>query len=59
MMGPRSKEQAIHVAQQLDLIYLQSRLLYSILPNAPRRGADMRKPPPSAHVDGMIGSALN
>ena len=58
-MGPRSEEQAIHAAQQLDLIYSQSRLLYSILPNAPRPGADLNKPLPSAHVDDMIGSALN
>lgn len=59
MMGPRSEEHAIHVAQQLDLIYSQSQLLYSILLNAPRPDADLSKPPPSAHVDGMIGSALN
>ena len=59
MMGPRLEEQAIHAAQQLDLIYSQSQLLYSILPNAPRLGADLNKPPPSAHADGMIGSALN
>jgi ribosomal protein L44E len=59
MMGPQSEEQVIRVAQQLDLIYSQSRLLYSILPNAPRPGANMNKPPPSAHADGMIGSALN
>ena len=58
MMGPRSEEQAIHMAQQLDLIYSQSRLLYSILPNAPRPGANLSKPSPSAHVDGMIGSTI-
>jgi ribosomal protein L44E len=34
-------------------------LLYSIFPNAPRLGEDLSKPPPSAHVDGMIGSAWN
>ena len=59
MMGPWLEEQAIHAAQQLDLIYSQSRLLYSILPNAPRPGANPRKPSPSTHADGMIGSALN
>ena len=59
MMGPRSEEQAIHAAQQLDLIYSQSRLLYSILPNAPQPGADLNKPPPSARADSMISSALN
>ena len=59
MMGPWTEEQAIHAAQQLDLIYSQSWLLYSILSNAPRLGADLNKPLPSAHVDGMIGSSLN
>jgi hypothetical protein len=59
MMGLRSEEQAIHAAQQLDLIYSQSRLLYFILPNVPWPGADLNKPPPSAHANGMIGSALD
>ena len=47
------------MTQQLDLIYLQSRLLYSILPNAPRIGINLSKPSPSAHADAMIGFALN
>ena len=59
MMGPWTEEQAIHAAQQLDLIYSQSRLLYSILPNAPRPAVDSNKPPLSAHADGMISSTLN
>lgn len=59
MMGPQTEEQAIHAAQQLDLIYSQSRLLYSILPNALRLGMNPSKPTPSAHVDGMIGSTMN
>ena len=59
MMGPQSEEQAIHVAHQLDLIYSQSRLLYSILPNAPQPLMNPSKPTPSAHVDGMIGLAIN
>ena len=59
MIGPRLEEQAIHAAQQLDLIYSQSQLLYSILPKAPRLGTNLSKPSPSSHVDGMIGSALN
>lgn len=59
MMGPQSEEQAIHVAQQLDLIYSQSRLLYSILPNAPRPGMNPSKATPTAHVDGMISSTKN
>ena len=59
MMGPWSEKQATHAAQQLDLIYFQSRLLYSILPNAPRPGTNPSKPTPSAHADGMIGSTIN
>ena len=59
MMGPWLEEQAIHAAQQLDLIYSQSRLLYSILPNAPQPRVDLNKPPPSAHADSMISLSLN
>ena len=59
MVGHRSEEQAIHMAQPLDLTYSLSRLLYSILPNAPRPGTNLSKPAPSAHADGMIGSAIN
>jgi hypothetical protein len=33
--GVTSEEEAIFKAQQLDLIYVQSRMLYKILPNAP------------------------
>ena len=49
----------MNIAQQLDLIYSQSQLLYSILPNAPRMGTNPSKPSPSTHADGMIGSTLN
>ena len=59
MMGPRIEEQSIHVAQQLDLIYSQSQLLYSILPNALWPRINPRNPTPSAHADSMIGSKMN
>ena len=59
MMGPRSEEQAIHATQQLNLIYSQPWLLYSILPNSPRIGTNPSKPTPTAHADGMIGSTIN
>ena len=59
MMGPQTEEQTIHVEQQLHLIYSQSQLLYSILPNAPQPGMNPSKPTPSAHADGMIGSTMN
>ena len=52
-------EQAIHAAQELNLIYSQSLLLYSILPNVSRPRMNPGKPTPSAHVNGMIGSAMN
>jgi hypothetical protein len=50
-----SEEEAIFKAQQLDLIYAQSRMLYDILPDAPRLNYDPRqKPRPRA--DGVVGS---
>jgi hypothetical protein len=33
---PQSEEEAISKAQQYDLIYSQSRYLYTVLPDAPR-----------------------
>jgi hypothetical protein len=38
-----SEEEAIFKAQQLDLIYAQSGMLYEILPDAPRSNYDPRK----------------
>ena len=47
--------QAIFRAQQLDLIYAQSGLLYEIIPNAPRSNFDPKfKPGP--HADGIVRS---
>ena len=53
--GVQNKEQAIFRAQELDLIYAQSRILYEIIPNAPRSNFDP-KVKPGPHVDGIIGS---
>jgi hypothetical protein len=51
-----SKEEYIFRAQQLDLIYAQSRMLYEIIPDAPRSNYDPRKKP-GPHADGIVGSA--
>jgi hypothetical protein len=50
-----SEEEAIFKAQQLDLIYAQSGMLYEILPDAPRSNYDPRQNL-GPHVDGIIGS---
>ena len=46
--GVQNEEQAIFRAQELDLIYAQSGLLYDIIPNAPKM-----KPIP--HANGIVG----
>ena len=52
----QNEEQAIFRAQELDLIYAQSGLLYEIIPNAPHSSFDPRvKPRP--HADGIMGCA--
>ena len=51
----KNEEQAIFRAQELDLIYSQSGLLYEIIPNAPRSSFDPKlKPRP--HANGIIVS---
>jgi hypothetical protein len=55
--GVFSEEQAIFRAQQLELIYSQSRMLYEIMPNAPRSTLDLEKPKSGPHVDGIVGSS--
>ena len=52
----QNEEQAIFRAQELDLIYSQSGLLYEIIPNAPRSSFDP-KVKPRPHADGIVGSA--
>ena len=50
----QNEEHAIFWAQELDLIYAQSGLLYEIIPNAPRSSFDL-KVKPGSHVDGIVG----
>ena len=52
----QNEEQAIFRAQELDLIYAQSSLLYEIIPNAPRSSFDP-KVKPRPHADGIVGYA--
>jgi hypothetical protein len=53
------KEEAIMRAQQLELIYSQSGMLYEILPYAPRSTFDLTKPKSGPHADGIVGSTQN
>ena len=50
----QNEEQAIFRAQELDLIYAQSKLLYDIIPNAPRSSFDP-KIKTRTHGDGIVG----
>ena len=52
----QNEEQAIFRAQELDLIYAQSGLLYEIIPNAPCSSFDP-KVKPGPHADGIVGCA--
>ena len=52
----QNEEQVIFRAQELDLIYAQSGLLYEIIPNAPRSSFDP-KVKPGPHADGIVGCA--
>jgi hypothetical protein len=54
--GVTSEEKVIFKAQQLDLIYAQSGMLYEILPYAPRSNYDPRKKV-EPHADGIVDSA--
>ena len=56
LSGVNTEEEAILRAQQLDLVYSQYRVLYDILPNAPRAETDPTRPKPGVHADGVIGS---
>ena len=47
-----TEEEAILRAQQLDLIYAQSR----IIPKALRCTNSIEKPKPGPHADGVVGS---
>ena len=52
--GVKNEEQAIFRAQELDLIYAQSGLLYEIIPNAPRSSFNP-KVKLGPHADGIVG----
>jgi hypothetical protein len=52
-----SEEDAIMRAQQFELIYSQSGLLYNILPDAPRSILDKTRQRVGPHADGIVGSA--
>jgi hypothetical protein len=52
-----TEEQVIFRAQQLELIYSQSGMLYEIIPDAPRSTLDLTKPKSGPHVDGIVGSS--
>ena len=51
-----SEEEYILRAQQLHLIYSQSRILYEIIPEAPRPIHDVEKPKLGPHANGVVGS---
>ena len=54
--GVTNEEEAILLAQQLDLIYSHSGILYEIILEAPRPTHNVEKPKPRLHVDGVVGS---
>ena len=54
--GVQNEEQVIFRAQELDLIYAQSGLLYEIIPNAPHSSFDP-KVKLGPHVNGIVGCA--
>ena len=54
--GVTTKEEAILRAEQMDLIYAQSGILYEIIPEASRSNHSVEKPKPGPHVDGVVGS---
>jgi hypothetical protein len=51
-----SEEDTIMRAQQFELIYSQSSLLYNILPYAPRSILDKTRQRARPHADGIVGS---
>jgi hypothetical protein len=52
-----SEEDAIKRAQQFELIYSQSGLLYNILPDAPQSILDKTRQRARPQSDGIVGSA--
>jgi hypothetical protein len=57
---PQYEEETIRKSQQYDLIYAQSRYLYTVLPDIPRPVPfDQDKPGMSHSVDGLIGTTTH
>ena len=53
----QSEEETILKAQQFDLIYAQSRYLYTVIPDAPHPSTSYRDASGESHAtDGIIGS---
>jgi hypothetical protein len=57
--GVFSEEEEIMIAQQLELIYSQSDMIYEILLDAPWSNFDLSKPKSGPHADGIVGSTQN
>ena len=53
--GVTNEEEAILRAQQLDLIYSHSGILYEIIPDAPRPTHSVKKPKPGPHANDVVG----
>jgi hypothetical protein len=56
-LGVFSEEEAIMRAQQLELIYSYSDLLYEVFPDAPWSILDKTRQRFGPHADGIVGSA--
>jgi hypothetical protein len=56
LLGVTTEEEAIFRAQQLDLFYAQSGMLYQLLPDAPQSTYDPRQKP-GPHADDIVGTA--
>jgi hypothetical protein len=50
-----SEEEAIMRAQQLELIYSQSGLLYEVFPDVPQSILDKTRQKSGPHADGIVG----
>jgi hypothetical protein len=54
-----SEEEAIMRAQELELIYMQSDMIYKILLDTQRSTFDLTKPKSGPHADGIVVSTQN
>ena len=55
-MEVTNEEGVILRAQELDLIYYHSGILYEIIPKALRPTHSVEKPKPGPHANGVVGS---